>query len=103
MRGASGTSGVTTVAAAPDVSVLTDEMDLAAPLERLRRNGMVAASSVLPLGGNFGNYPFYIGARAGTSLFFNGNLYGLIIRGAASSSAQISNAESYMNSKTGAY
>lgn len=27
---------------------------------------------------NFGNYPFYIGRRAGTSLPFNGHIYGLI-------------------------
>lgn len=39
-------------------------------------NGVDAAST-----GNYGNYPLYIGARAGTSLFFNGNLYQLIIAG----------------------
>jgi hypothetical protein len=54
-------------------------------------------------GGNFGNYPLYIGRRAGTSLPFNGHLYSLIIRGAASTDAQIASAESYVNSKTGAY
>jgi hypothetical protein len=39
----------------------------------------------------------------GTSLFFNGNIYSLIVRGALSSNAQISSAETYANSKTGAY
>ena len=50
-----------------------------------------------------GNYPLYIGRRGGTSLPFNGHLYSLIIRGAASSASQIASAESYVNSKTGAY
>ena len=50
---------------------------------------------------NFGNYPIYIGSRAGTSLFFNGRMYGLIIRGAQSTAAQITSGESYENTKAG--
>ena len=53
--------------------------------------------------GPFGNYPLFIGARNAASLFFNGNLYGLIVCGAQSNAAQITSSESYMNSKTGAY
>lgn len=53
--------------------------------------------------GNYGNYPLYIGRRAGTTLPFNGRLYGLIIRGAASDADQIVTTESWMNSKTRAY
>lgn len=53
--------------------------------------------------GNFGNYPLYIGARAGTSLFLDGHLYSLIVRGAQSTAAEIAAAEAYVNSKTGAY
>jgi hypothetical protein len=53
--------------------------------------------------GNFGNYPLYIGSRAGTQLPFTGNLYSLVIRGAQSTDAQIAATESYSNSKTGAY
>ncbi len=55
------------------------------------------------IGGVFGNYPLYIGRRGGTSLPFNGRLYGLVIRGALSDANQIANAERFMNSKTGAY
>lgn len=54
-------------------------------------------------GGNFGNYPLYIGRRGGTSLAFNGRIYSLIVRGAASSAQQITDTENYVNSKTGAY
>lgn len=61
------------------------------------------ANSNSPSTGNFGNFPLYIGRRAGTSLPFNGRLYGLIIRGAASNADQIVTTESWMNSKTRAY
>ena len=53
--------------------------------------------------GNFGNYPLFIGARNAASLFFNGNLYDLIVRGAASTANEIAATEMYVNSKTGAY
>jgi hypothetical protein len=53
--------------------------------------------------GNYGNYPAYFYARAGTSLPFNGHDYGSIARGAASTAAQIANGEAYINSKTKAY
>lgn len=51
----------------------------------------------------FGNYPLYIGRRGGSTLPFNGRLYSLIVRGAASSDTQIANAEKWVNGKTGAY
>lgn len=53
--------------------------------------------------GNYGNYPLYIGARAGNQFWFIGRLYSLIVRGAASSAAQINSAEKWVNTKTGAY
>jgi hypothetical protein len=53
--------------------------------------------------GNFGNYPAYFYMRAGSSLPFNGNDYGSIARGAASTAAQITSTETYINSKTKAY
>lgn len=53
----------------------------------------------------FGNYPLYIGARAGTSLFFNGNLYQLVICGRPTSVPidQITRTEEFVNRKTKAY
>lgn len=53
--------------------------------------------------GNFGNHPLNVLRRGGASLPFTGRLYSLIVRGAASSAAQISAAEAYANSLTGAY
>jgi hypothetical protein len=74
--------------------------NIAANTLLLRRNGVVAGSSGQNQGGgNYGNYPLYIGARAGTSLFFNGRLYSLIVRGAQSNLSQIEAAERYIKQK----
>lgn len=95
---------------APVTNVLVAAMNLGiAPPSQvaLRVNGAVLSAT--PFGavdggsGNFGTYPLYIGTRAVASLFFNGNLYGLIVRGALSSASQVASAERYMNAKTGAY
>jgi hypothetical protein len=81
-------------------SALVDEI-------KPRVNGIIptmVTKDVGPAGtGNFGNYPLYIGRRGGTTLPFNGHLYSLIVRGAQSTDSQIASAESYVNSKTGAY
>ena len=68
----------------------------------VRKNG--AAVIPLQIGpgtgtGNFGSYPFYIGRRGGTSLPFNGRLYGLLIRGAATPDTTIAKVERYLNQK----
>ena len=90
--------------AAPITNVLTGIASISTDVAILRVNGTQASTSVADQGtGNYGNYPLYIGSRAGTSLPFNGNLYSLLIRGAQSTDAQIVSAETYVNSKTGAY
>ena len=53
--------------------------------------------------GNFGNYPLFVGRRAGTTIPFKGRLYSLIVRGAQSTEQQIASAEAWVNTKTGAY
>jgi hypothetical protein len=70
---------------------------------RINGTSVSTGNAGLAVSGPFANEPIYIGSRAGTSLPFNGNLYSLIIRGAQSSEAQIASAETYVNSKTGAY
>ena len=65
-----------------------------------RINGNSSAVSTSSQGtGNYGNYPLYIGARNGTSLFFNGRIYSLIVRGAESSLSQIEATEAYIKQK----
>ena len=71
-----------------------------------RINGVAVTateSSNITDAGNFGDYPLYIGARAGTSLFFNGRLYSLIIAGIKPTDAQILGVETYINSLTRAF
>lgn len=93
-----------TSAPAPVTSVLTGTADIAGNQSIIRYNGTVAATAPTSLGtGNFLAYPLYIGRRGGTSLPFNGHIYGLIVRGAASSAAQITQTERWMNSRAGAY
>jgi hypothetical protein len=53
--------------------------------------------------GTFGNQIMYIGRRAGTSTPFNGRLGQLIIRGAASTDAEITNTEQWINQRIKAY
>jgi hypothetical protein len=63
-----------------------------------------ASSQPGPAGaGNFGNYPAYFYSRAGSTFFSSANDYGSIARGAASTAAQITNGETYINSLTKAY
>lgn len=90
--------------AAPVTAIVTDIFDISAPLARIRVNGVVGTDGTSSQGtGNYGNYPLYIGSRAGPSLPFNGRIYSLIIRGAASTAQQISNTETWVNGKTKAY
>jgi hypothetical protein len=97
--------------AAPRTNVLTASFDIAGAATATevfpRINGVL--SQVGPVGGadagtgNFGNYPAYFYMRAGSSLAFNGNDYGSIARGAASTAAQIASGETYINNLTKAY
>ena len=89
---------------APDTAVLSITHDISGDLSRMRRNGVVGTDAVGDKGaGNFGNYPLYIGRRGGTSLPFNGLLYGLIVPGKLPSAAEITNTETFLNSKMGAF
>jgi hypothetical protein len=90
--------------AAPITNVLTAIGNISGDVATLRINGVQAATSSADQGtGNYGTYPAYFYMRAGTTLPFNGNDYGSIARGAASTAAQIANGEAYINSKTKAY
>ena len=100
------TSDLTSVGSQPSpyTAVITTQSDISTDALNLCINSGQNASSTADQGtGNYGNYPLYIGRRSGTSLPFNGHLYSLIVRGAQSTDSQIASAESYVNSKTGAY
>ena len=86
----------------PISNVLTGQASISTPLVNLRVNGAQAATSSASQGtGNYGNYPLYIFARNNASLFFNGQFYGAIIRGATTSGNDLISTESYMNTQSG--
>jgi len=91
-----------TVGPAPDTAVITGLSDIGAPSVSISRNGVVMQVSTNTLAAaNYGNHILNIGSRRGTSLFFNGNVYGLIIPGKLASAAEITSTEAYMAAKTG--
>jgi hypothetical protein len=103
-RGATTAAAPNTAASypAPTTNVVTLSSNLGAPLIIARVNGIQAASqSSATGGGNFGNYPLFIGRRNNASLPFNGNLYGLIIMGAFRTPDQIRIIEKYLGDKSG--
>lgn len=103
-KGTSESQAIISGMAAPISTVLTGIGDVAGKVSRLRGNGGVLVSSATTQGtGNYGNYPIYIGRRAGASIPFNGRLYGLLIRGGVANDAQIGKVERYLNQKARIY
>ena len=103
-KGTSASDVNVTGYAAPITNVLSGIGNISGDQAILRINGTQAASSTADQGtGNYGNYPLYIGARAGSSLWFNGRLYGMVVAGKQASAAEITSTETYINQKTGAY
>ena len=111
MNTGAGIAGQTANIPVPYSSVASWQFDSAlsglANEAKLRRN-QVAQTYVSTAGtdsgtGNFANAPLYIGSRVGTTVYINGWLTSLIIRGAQSTQSQIEATEAWVNGKTGAY
>lgn len=89
---------------APSTDVLAITHNIVGDLSTIRVDTVEGTNGTGDKGfGNFVNDRIYIGGRGEGSPYFNGNLYSLIIRGAASTATQITNTETYVNSKTKAY
>jgi hypothetical protein len=86
---------------APTTNVVTGIGDIAGDSNILRINGAQSASSIADQGtGDYLAYPLYIGRRAGASLPFNGQIYGLILRfGANLSAATITQTETWLGQR----
>lgn len=102
-----GTAGADSNAgglAAPYLAVVAGTGKISTDLNQCRINGGLAAQNTIDQGtGNLTNQTLYVGARGGTSLFFAGRLYGLIVRAATTDNTTLATAEAWMNQKTGAY
>lgn len=69
---------------------------------RSRIDGGGEVNTATTRGGNFaGTQKLYLGARAGTSAFFKGRLYSLVIRGAETADAQVIPGEAFIADKMG--
>ncbi|MCO8081990.1 LamG domain-containing protein [Acinetobacter lwoffii] len=62
----------------PQSLVLTGSAKISTSVMSIRANGVAYSETLSQGSGNYGNYPLYIGRRAGTSLPLNGHLYGII-------------------------
>lgn len=104
-----GFGGSITGFPALDLAVLTSQFDLTGGIGANqvilppRRNGVTIPTGAggTSGGGNFGNYPLFIGRRGDSTAPFTGNIYGLIIRGVLTDAAGVAGSESFMGSKTG--
>lgn len=86
----------------PHSAVLTGRGDISADVSTLRVNGAQVGTSGADQGtGNYGNHPLYIGARGGSSLFLNGRIYSLIVRGKLPAADELAAAEKWAADKTG--
>ena len=90
--------------AAPTTQTAQILANISAPSLDLYLNNTSVLSSTSTQGtGNYGNYAMYFGRRAGTSSPFNGYEFQTIIVGKTLTATEITNTETYVNSKTKAY
>jgi hypothetical protein len=88
--------------AAPVTGVITGLSEILTDTCILRKNGAQVATSASDQGtGTYLSYPLYIGRRNNASLPFNGRIFQLIVRGAATDAVTVTNAEQYVAQKTG--
>lgn len=92
----------------PSYNVVTTKYDIALSTVTdeivFRNNGTILPttdSGTTAGSGNFSNSVLYLFARIGTSLFYTGNFYGAIIRGAQSDTNSVVQTEQYMAKQTG--
>lgn len=89
---------------APITNVVTGLGDIAGDIVTIRVDGTQIQQTTTDQGtGNFGNHPLYLGRRGGITLPFNGRLYSIIVLGRMATAGEITDTETWVNGKTGAY
>lgn len=101
-----GTAAVTVtegnVSPAPTTLVFTGISDISSDSVVVRKNAIVANTSSSDQGsGNYSNQILYLFSRAGASLFLNGHLFHLIIRGKTTEGSKLTGAERLTARKAG--
>ena len=88
----------------PKLAIFTVTHDIAASISTSRINQVSGVDATGGKGdGNFGNYPLYIGCRNSNTLFFDGRIYSMMLRGVIGDSESIVNTENWHNARIGAY
>ena len=83
-----------------DISQATKELELIPRLNYVQLSGAQITWTGTDAGtGTFGNLPLYLGSRSGLGTPYGGKIYQLIVRGAASTTAQIYQIEAFTDSK----
>lgn len=86
--------------AAPINAILGGVGDIDGDVAAILVNGVEVARSTADQGtGNYGKHPLFIGARNQTALFFGGEIYSLIGRGALSNASQQAAVNQYIRQK----
>lgn len=103
-RGSTGDAGARAADTLTNTKyVLTGLGDISADTSIIRRNGVQMAASATDQGtGNYtANQNLHLGSRGGSSRYFNGRLYALVVINRVLSGAELANAEAWVASKTG--
>ena len=79
-----------------DISKATKELELIPRLNQTTITNITWSGAANAGTGNFGSYPLYLGARGGTTAFFNGHIYQVIIRGVTSTTDEIYKTERWI-------
>lgn len=103
-RGSSISTATATGSLVGDDFVITGQADISDDSILIRRNGVQVGSSSANQGaGSYNNGKAgYLGSRGGSSRFFKGRLYGLLVINRLLNATELGNAESWMASKCGA-
>ena len=86
------------VTALYDISQAVKANEITARINGIVDNGYSIGSE--SGGGNFGNYPLYLGRRAGTVLPFTGIIWNLVIRGSSTASNTLISTEEFASENT---
>lgn len=91
-----------TTSPAPNSFVGTAQFAIGEDTNRIRIDGIGKAAVTTDQGtGTYGNYPLYIGRRGGTSIPFNGHIYGLIGIGRLTTDSETAALEKVIAKNTG--
>lgn len=87
----------------PSDNVVTNLHDVSGDRSQVRVDGFDSGPPATgdKGSGTFGNHPLFMGMRAGSSLPFQGRIYGMILLGALATSTELSEVEAYLAAKTG--